>query len=465
MNKHFILAFSSLLVFSLASCGGSNPPVSSETTSEKKPEEYEEQGSEHAKPYSITNNLGENAESELVVQWQNEAGSLDQRVQITTADDVDFTYAHNVDATERILDHEILTEKKLGDYPTRGIYKANITGLEPGTDYIYRIGASDNWSETYYHTTAEGEASEFSFTVCSDPQAPTHVEMSNTLTKANEYDPDHRFFICNGDIVNDMGKAPSEIASYTAAATEFNRYKPIAVSQGNHDTYGTTGDNVYLFGEATVFNSYVTFPDNGFEDDPTKSNSYYYYYNNVLFIVMNTLIKDEDYDRQADWLIDVLEANKESGRGEYIIVNSHIGPIGNRYGDKWKESPIRNTYTPIFNKYKVDCVFYGHDHTYARTNPIVIDGTMDLKTVDTTPDTENGVIYSIVGATGPKFYGEDDKSYQTNIWEIRTTAKADVEPGVFVNVRVKDDELEVIAQKSDEEMTLLDSYTVPKKAR
>ena len=473
MKKSFVFALTAFSLLAIVSCGGGNSspaPSTEEATSSsqgKEIESYEEKGSEHGKPYSITNNFGENADTELIVQWQNEVGSLDQRVQITTPDDPDFTYAHNVDATERTLDNASLMSKKLGNYASRGIYKSTIKDLLPDTDYIYRVGASGNWSETYYHTTAEGENTDFAFTVFSDPQSKiseTHDAMVKTLTKSEEYEDDNRFFLCNGDVSDDQGNQPGEIQDYADMATTFNKYKPISITQGNHDTYGTTKSN-YLWGESTVFNAYMTYPNNGWETNPEKSASYYYYYNNVLFIVMNTLIKDEDYDRQADWLIDVLEANKESGRGEYIIVNSHIGPIGNRYGDKWKESPIRNTYTPIFNKYKVDCVFYGHDHTYARTNPIVIDGTMDLKTVDTTPDTENGVIYSIVGATGPKFYGEDDKSYQTNIWEIRTTAKADVEPGVFVNVRVKDDELEVIAQKSDEEMTLLDSYTVPKKAR
>ena len=460
-KQSLLVVLGSLVFGTLTGCGGAKPTPESSKEPERVIETYEEDGSEHTKPYYITNNFGENAESELIVQWQNEVGSTNQRVQITTEDDVDFTYAHNVDADYRIL--ELLPSQKLGDYPARGVYRAEVTGLKPGTQYIYRVGANGAWSDTYYHLTAEGEKEDFSFTVASDPQSPAHSDMGNTFRAANEYDPDHRFFFNCGDLVNDIGYKPEEIVSYTEAAAEFNKYKVVGSTQGNHDTYGTTGDNVYIFGEATVYNSFTTFPANGFEENVNKSNSYYYYYNNVLFIALNTLIEDSNYQAQADWLREVLEDNKQSGRADYIICTSHIGPIGNRYGDKWKESPIRKTYTPIFNEYKVDCVFYGHDHTYARTNPIVIDGNTNLKTCDTTPDEENGVIYSIVGATGPKFYGEDDKSYQSNIWEVRTTSQDEVKPGVFVNVSVHEEEMEIHAIRADGKE--LDTYLVPKKSR
>lgn len=460
-KQSLFLILCSFFVLTTTACGGPKENTSTSSNPGREIEVYEEDGSTHHEPYYITNNFGENAENELIVQWQNEVGSKYQRVQITTEDDPDFIYAHNVDATERIL--ELDPSLKLGDYPARGVYRAEVKDLEPGTDYIYRVGANNAWSETYYHHTADGKDYEFSFTISSDPQSPAHSDMVNTFRAANEYDPDHRFFYNCGDLVNDIGYHPEEIISYTNAASEFNRFKVVGAAQGNHDTYGTTGDNVYLFGEATVFNSFLTFPSNGFETNINKSNSYYFYYNNVLFITLNTLIEDSNYKAQADWLKQVLETNKETGRAEFIICTMHIGPIGNRYGDKWKESPIRKQYTPIFNEYKVDCVFYGHDHTYARTNPIVIDGNTNLATFDTTPDEENGVIYSIVGATGPKFYGEDQITYQKNIWEVRTNSKDQVAPGVFVNVKVYEDQLLVHAMKADG--TELDNYSVPKKTR
>ena len=132
-------------------------------------EDYEDDGSEHHDPMYITNNFGGDAASELVVQWQNIDGSTNQRVQITTPDDVDFTYAHNVEASYRKLD---IDTAKVGEYDKNGVYRAEISDLEPGKQYIYRVGANDAWSDTYYHLTAEGDSSNFSFTVASTHNLP-----------------------------------------------------------------------------------------------------------------------------------------------------------------------------------------------------------------------------------------------------------------------------------------------------
>ena len=151
-------------------------------------EDYEDDGSEHHDPMYITNNFGGDAASELVVQWQNIDGSTNQRVQITTPDDVDFTYAHNVEASYRKLDIDTAKANM-----TKMVFIEQNFDLEPGKQYIYRVGANDAWSDTYYHLTAEGDSSNFSFTVASDPQSPAHTEIVN-FKCANEYDEDHRFF-------------------------------------------------------------------------------------------------------------------------------------------------------------------------------------------------------------------------------------------------------------------------------
>ena len=303
MKKETILLFGILSSLCLAGCGDKTPdkkPDNDKKPTEKVIEDYDDDGSEHHAPMYITNNFGGDASTELVVQWQNVDGSTNQRVQITTEDDTDFTYAHNVDAKYRKLD---IDTSSVGNYDKNGVYKAVITDLEPNTKYIYRVGANDAWSQTYNHLTASDESEEFSFVVTSDPQAASHTDFRATMTRANEYDPENRFAFMCGDLVDDMGKRPAEVKSYTEAASEFNKDRIIACTEGNHDTYlNVSGSNVYQFGEATMFNVFTTQPDNGFvKDDPTKSNSYYFRYNNVLFVTLNTLIFQDEFNDAVEF--------------------------------------------------------------------------------------------------------------------------------------------------------------------
>ena len=87
-----------------------------------------------------------------------------------------------------------------------------------------------------------------------------------------------------------------------------------------------------------------------------------------------------------------------------------------------------------------------------------------LKTFDTTPNPD-GTIYSMVGATGPKFYDIATKAYESNIWKVREKA----DPGTFINLHVTGDELEVKAFRlkgtSGTEVEEIDSYKIAKKDR
>lgn len=469
MKKVRFLMLSAVAALCLTGCVNPSPAKSSESapvvSSSRVIEDYEDDGSEHKVPTNIYNSYGQDASTQLVVQWHNEVGSTNQRVQITTEDDEDFVYAHNVEGDRRNFSVEA---KTIGNYPDRDIFRAAIDNLEPNTKYIYRVGADGAWSDTYYHLTAEGErGAEFSFTVASDPQHAEHVSMRRTFNAANEYDPEHRFFFNCGDLVNYIGAEPGEIADYMSVASEFNKYKIIGATQGNHDTYhNEPGMNNYIFGEATVFNAYIANPGNGFEENVNKSNSYFYIYNGLLFISLNTLIEDNSYTAQTTWLREVLDTYADDV--DFIVTTMHIGPFGGREGDKWKEKIVRDNFTPIFAEYKVDLALNGHDHAYNRSNAMVLDHSYtsdQLKTFDTTPDPDNGTIFSMVGATGPKFYDIATKAYESNIWKVREKA----DPGTFINLHVTGEELEVKAFRlkgsSGSDVEEIDTYTIAKKDR
>ncbi|MBN2683898.1 MAG: metallophosphoesterase family protein [Pontiellaceae bacterium] len=417
-------------------------------------------------PYYITNNFGEDSSTELLVQWHNDAAIFTQKIQITMEGDDGFS-----DAREMVVVAEPFSlSGEKGTFALRNIFRARVEGLQANTKYIYRVGERGAWSQIFYHETSGGGA-DFSFTVVGDPQSGDHVDMRHVMRAANAFDSNNKFFLMTGDIVNEISKRPNEIISYTRAANEFNVKTPVVATQGNHDTYWTTGSDVYKFGESTIFNAFVNFPDNGCESNENDSQSYYYYYNNVLFVALNTMVTDAQHAFQAQWLKGLLEQNRKNKLSQYIIVMCHIGPFGNRYFEKWKEPVVRRSYGKIFSDFDVDIVFCGHDHTYARSNPIKIGDDSAINAIDFDP-TPHGTIYSIAGATGPKFYDATDER-SAEYYPFRTSTKLEMEPGVFVNVKVTAEKLVVEAirvagtntQGEEVPQISLDAYEVPAKSR
>jgi len=448
-------------------------------------------------PYFITNNFAQDTSTGLIAQWHNDTTVATQKLQIAP-ETGGFGNAKTITVTGNKFEG---TDATIGNYEARNIFRTEVTGLSPKTRYKYRMGDKGAWSEIYYHLTSSGVADDFSFTVASDPQAPTHGRMGETLQAADDFDPDNRFYLMGGDIVDYIGAQPSEIASYTNAASAFNKYKPIAATQGNHDTYyaipsiengGEVGNtNNYRFGESTVFNAFVTYPANGrvkgADETNNTSQSYYFYYNKVLIVVLNTFAEkgpshatptgpDPDYSAEAEWLKGVLEKDKKGNLSRYKIVLTHVSPFSGRSVERWLADLTRAAFGKICTDYNVDIFFAGHCHVYTRSNPIKIvgttkeDSTLDKQNFNITP---NGTIFSIVSATGPKFYGLDNPStdpyvdndnkggtgqyYVIQVSEGASSTGA----GIYVNVKVTAAKLSVTAKRYDG--TVLDTYDVLKK--
>jgi hypothetical protein len=426
------------------------------------------------KPYYITNNFGEDSSSELLVQWHNDSDVITQTLQIVMGAD-DFSNAQTITVTGTKFEGST----NLGSFEARNVFRAHVTDLSPKTQYKYRVGDKGAWSETYYHLTSSGNTDNFNFTVVSDPQSGAHAEMKATLTAADTFDPDSRFYLIGGDIVDQIGKTPSEIISYTNTAAFFNKYRPIAATQGNHDTYYVIGsnnnDNEYRFGESTVFNAFVTFPDNGWDthaDKANRSQSYYFYYNKVLFIILNTMATgnnagtaEPNHTKQAAWLKQILENDKANNLSRYRIVLTHVSIISARQGDpnRWLTPGVRSAYGKICTDYNVDIFFAGHDHVYTRSNPIKIGTDTNLANMTFTA-TDKGTVFSIVSATGPKFYSFENKVAQ--ISQYFPVALEEPKTGVFINVKVTADKLIVKAMAlpvSGTVLEQLDTYEVTAK--
>ncbi len=252
---------------------------------------------------------------------------------------------------------EELSEELDGPFEARNIFSAEITGLTPGTKYLYRINNGDGtYSETYSFVTAEGAGNDFSFIWLTDnhyhylqQEETTGPEISEeTIKKAIEMRPDLAFVFDTGDMIDTGGNA--NIWNLMFQKRETLKYLPLVSTTGNHELYiASTGQWDNRFHAA-----YNALPKNGVEGK--VGTSCYYYYNDVLFITIENM-SASSYDLQYEWMENLLKEARYEKKAKMVIVGMH-GPIQTETGADRDTKMMA-----LFEKYSVDLVLTGHYHT------------------------------------------------------------------------------------------------------
>jgi|GEM_PF-30754 len=286
------------------------------------------------------------------------------------------------------------------DIGTIRVHKATVTGLEPGTKYVYRAGDGEgNFSAQGSFATAAASGDELKFLFIGDSQASNAAGFAlwgDTLRKGLSDHPDAEFVIHAGDMV-DKGYSEAEWNMWFAAAQQELMNTSLVTVVGNHEVMGTKGNGDFL----AHFNQ----PDNGI--DSLKGTQFSFDYKDVHFVVLNS---EYDYEEQADWLADDL-ANTDK---KWKIAVFHRGP----YGSYYDTEIVRELWTPIFDQYGVDLVLSGHDHLYLRTFP--------MNGGSATQEGE-GTVYVVGGSSGPKFYGKTDRPWTEVIFDEMTQIYSAIE--------------------------------------
>lgn len=180
-----------------------------------------------------------------------------------------------------------------------------------------------------------------------------------TLETASAHNPSLSFMISAGDQVNKTGKPKEEeYAAYLAPKTLAGLAEASTI--GNHDSLNP--DYSYHF-----------FAPNMTQYGRTKAGGdYYYTYGPGLFIVLNT----NNYNA-AEHEKTVQEAVKSAPRAKWRLVTIHQDIYGSGLDHSDSDGMIlRTQLTPIFDKYKIDVVLQGHDHTYSRSRLLRGDGAV-----------------------------------------------------------------------------------------
>ena len=178
-----------------------------------------------------------------------------------------------------------------------------------------------------------------------------------TLDAALAQNPDLNFVISAGDQVNKTGKPKEEeYAAYLSADALKNI--PVATTIGNHDSLNK--DYSYHFNNPNPTNLGMT----------EAGGDYYYSYGPGLFIVLNTNNYNVAEHEQA-----IKKAVENFPDTKWRIVTIHQDIYGSGLDNSDTDGMIlRTQLTPVFDKYDIDVVLQGHDHTYSRSKILYGDG-------------------------------------------------------------------------------------------
>jgi hypothetical protein len=245
------------------------------------------------------------------------------------------------------------------------VFRAELTGLTPGTDYQFRIGRS---SPTYRFRTMPAKATDtIHFISGGDVGVNVHA-ISNNIQAARQ---DPMFAVVAGDHGYDNGRSVEISLAFLRNYSKHmigrdGRLIPLVPAIGNHEV------------------------DGGYKKPREKAPFYYALFDGLypetgyatldFGDYLSLVLLDTDHTSpiggaQADWLEKTLKARAEH---PHVFAINHVPaypsyrnpqPSGN--GGEGTGEGNRKHWVPLFEKYRVPVVLEHHDHTFKRTKALL----------------------------------------------------------------------------------------------
>jgi hypothetical protein len=238
------------------------------------------------------------------------------------------------------------------------VFRAELTGLSPGTDYQFRIGKK---SPVYRFRTMPAKATDaITFISGGDVGVNAHAVANNV--QAARQDP--MFAVVGGDLGYDDGRSVATSLAFIRNYSKTmigrdGRLIPMVTCIGNHEVDG--GYNKPR--EKAPF--YYALFDGLFPETGYASLDFGDYLSLVLLDTGHTSKIGGD---QADWLEKTLKARADNPN---VIVVNHVPAYPSVRSEASAGVGNRKYWVPLFEKYRVPVVLEHHDHTFKRTKPLL----------------------------------------------------------------------------------------------
>lgn len=219
-------------------------------------------------------------------------------------------------------------------------HKIELIGLTPSTKYYYKVKSDFIESDvyTFYTTFLQNESIRF---IAYGDSRGVWDNWKNAGIVAEAIEKEQPFFVLHtGDIVND-GKVIEQWNDFFSIS-DFIHNSTFYPSLGNHENYGESYFKYFFL--------------------PNNELWYSFDYGPAHFICLDSNFINSLRLSQLFWLIKDLILNEQI----YTIVFFHHPPYSS--GNHGSTIYLRLLWGFIFDYFKVDIVFNGHDHCYERGN-------------------------------------------------------------------------------------------------
>lgn len=245
-----------------------------------------------------------------------------------------------------------ITAEHTGRYDgsfTPFFHHADLSGLEPSTDYWFVVETDDEVSDEFYFTTAPVDDRAFKLLYGGDSRSNSGARrsMNRRMAALVESEPSILALAHGGDYVDD-GKDWDEwdewLTDHAQTFTADGRILPVLPTRGNHE------------GDRALYNRIFGFPG-GDEVDYFVSHIGA----NLALIVLDSNVSHGG--DQRDWLEAQLSAQQDR---RWIVPSYHLPA----YPAVKTPGPALEHWVPLFERYNVDLVCEADGHVLKRTLPI-----------------------------------------------------------------------------------------------
>ena len=238
--------------------------------------------------------------------------------------------------------------------------------LQEATTYYYRVGDGEHWSSVRSFTTGYQNTG-IQALVLGDLQESNNANLEGILNAVGIENYD--LTIQTGDLVDDGG-------SYALWNNTFSMLEELPTGRlfaiGNHEQSGSLDPNALIYNQ--------------------EGGSSYYsaQYGNVFVATIA-------YNSFSQQVLEQLKADAQASQATWKILVTHQPPY---YTNKvaGMDASTQQAIAQAAQEAGIDVVLSGHDHSYARTEPLYI-GEVDQ---------EKGITYFICGSLGEKSYSVTD---------------------------------------------------------
>jgi hypothetical protein len=233
-------------------------------------------------------------------------------------------------------------------------HSVRFQGLKPDTLYVYRVGdGSKHWSEWIQFRTAKSTYAPIQFVYFGDAQNDILDHWSRVIRMAYQTAPNASFAIHAGDLVN-IAHRDHEWAQWFKAGGFLHSQWTAIPAVGNHEFSAVNGGSRRV---SIQWRPQFTLPVEKSLDPKLHETVYTVDYQDVQIIVLNST---DNLESQTKYL----ETQLKNSTAKWKIVTCHHSVFSPARGRDFKFA--RENWKPLLDKYNVDLVLNGHDHTYAR---------------------------------------------------------------------------------------------------